>query len=148
VNDERLDFANKEFNFDSTVDCKGDVKAQLADLTDGDFPTVIIDCTGNPGAMQASFDWLAHGGTLVFVSVVKADISFNDPEFHKRETTLKGSRNATKEDFEHVVNCLTKGSVKSSNMVTHKTSFDEFPTIFPEWVKPTSGVVKAVIEIS
>ncbi len=148
VNADRLDFAKRELNIDATVDCKGDVKAQLEKLTDGDFPTVIIDCTGNPGAMQSTFGWLAHGGTLVFVSVVKADISFNDPEFHKRETTLKGSRNATKEDFEHVVTCLANGSAKSTAMVTHKTSFADFPTIFPEWVKPDSGVVKAVIEIS
>ena len=91
---------------------KADVKAQLEALTDGDYPTVIIDCTGNPGAMQSTFGWLAHGGTLVFVSVVKADISFNDPEFHKRETTLKGSRNATKEDFEHVVHLFSQWQCK------------------------------------
>lgn len=148
INGERLAFAQREMNIDAIVDCKGDVKEQLALLTDGDYPTVIIDCTGNPDAMQSTFGWLAHGGTLVFVSVVKADISFNDPEFHKRETTLKGSRNATKEDFEHVVACLANGSAKSTAMVTHKTDFTEFPSIFPEWVKPQSGVVKAVIEIN
>ncbi|WP_231665464.1 MULTISPECIES: zinc-binding alcohol dehydrogenase family protein [unclassified Pseudoalteromonas] len=148
VNADRLGFAKRELNLDATVDCTGDVKAQLASLTSGDFPTVIIDCTGNPGAMQSTFGWLAHGGTLVFVSVVKADICFNDPEFHKRETTLKGSRNATKEDFEHVVACLSNGSAKSTCMVTHKTQFDNFPEVFPEWVKPETGVVKAVIEIN
>jgi 2-desacetyl-2-hydroxyethyl bacteriochlorophyllide A dehydrogenase len=148
VNLERLSFAKRELNIDETVDCKEDVKAQLETLTGGDYPTVIIDCTGNVGAMQSTFGWLAHGGTLVFVSVVKADISFNDPEFHKRETTLKGSRNATKEDFEFVVNCLADGSVKSTAMVTHKSDFNDFPGIFSEWIKPQSGVVKAVIEIN
>lgn len=147
VNDDRLAFAANELTIDATVNCTGDVKAQLKNLTNGEFPTVIIDCTGNPDAMESTFGWLAHGGTLVFVSVVKADISFNDPEFHKRETTLKGSRNATKEDFEHVVTCLANGSAKSTSMVTHKTNFDDFPSIFPEWVKPETGVVKAVIEI-
>ena len=147
VNNERLAFAKRELNIDATVDCKDDVKEQLVNLTASEFPTVIIDCTGNPAAMQSTFGWLAHGGTLVFVSVVKADISFNDPEFHKRETTLKGSRNATKQDFEHVVACLSNGSVKSTSMVTHKTNFVDFPDVFPEWVKPQAGVVKAVIEV-
>jgi len=148
VNVKRLAFSLKELNIDATVDCNKDVEEQLSVLTNGDFPTVIIDCTGNPGAMQSTLGWLAHGGTLVFVSVVKADISFNDPEFHKRETTLKGSRNATKEDFEHVVACLAEGSAQSTSMVTHRTSFNDFPNVFPEWVKPESDVVKAVIELT
>ena len=147
VNEERLAFCEKEFDFDAHIDCKLDVQAQLSSLTNTEMPTVIIDATGNPKAMESTIGWLAHGGTIVFVSVVKADISFNDPEFHKRETTLMGSRNATREDFEHVVECMRTGKVKSGNMVTHKTSFDEFTQVFPEWVKPSSGVVKAIIEI-
>lgn len=148
VNEERLSFCAAEYNLDAQIDCKQDVQSTLAALTQGDFPTVIIDATGNPKAMESTFGWLAHGGTLVFVSVVSADIHFNDPEFHKRETTLKGSRNATKEDFEHVVSCLRNGSVKSTSMITHTTKFDDFTSVFQEWVKPGSGVVKAVIEVA
>ncbi len=147
VNEERLSFCDREFDFDGKVDCKKDVEAQLSALTNGDMPTVIIDATGNPKAMESTIGWLAHGGTIVFVSVVKANISFSDPEFHKRETTLMGSRNATIEDFEHVVDCMKLGKVKSTNMVTHKTSFDDFTTTFPQWVKPESGVIKAIIEV-
>lgn len=148
VNEDRLAFCEKEYDFDAQIDCKGDVKAKLDELTDGCFPTVIIDATGNPKAMESTFGWLAHGGTLVFVSVVNADITFNDPEFHKRETTLKGSRNATKQDFEHVVACLRDGSVKSTRMITHTTTLDEFPEQFKTWVQPSAGVVKAVIEVA
>jgi 2-desacetyl-2-hydroxyethyl bacteriochlorophyllide A dehydrogenase len=147
VNEERLAFSQKEFTFDACLDVKQDIKQQLSDLTHGEFPTVIIDATGNPRAMESTFTCLAHGGTIVFVSVVKAEISFHDPEFHKRETTLMGSRNATKADFEHVVECMRTGKVKSGNMITHKTTFNDFPTVFPEWVKPNSGVVKAIIEL-
>lgn len=147
LNEERLAFCDNEFNFDAQIDCKLDVEKQLSTLTNGDMPTVIIDATGSPRAMESTIGWLAHGGTIVFVSVVKADISFHDPEFHKRETTLMGSRNATKEDFEHVVECMRTGKVKSGNMVTHRTSFNDFTKIFPEWVKPDSGVVKAIIEV-
>ncbi|GAA6204559.1 zinc-binding alcohol dehydrogenase family protein [Thalassotalea sp. SU-HH00458] len=147
LNDERLAFCDSEFSFDAQIDSKLDVEKQLSTLTNGDMPTVIIDATGSPKAMESTIGWLAHGGTIVFVSVVKADISFHDPEFHKRETTLMGSRNATKEDFEHVVECMRTGKVKSGNMVTHRTSFNDFTKTFPEWVKPDSGVVKAIIEV-
>lgn len=147
VSDHRLGFCKDNYDFDGHVDCKGDVDAQLRALTNDEYPTVIIDATGNPKAMESTIGWLAHGGRIVFVSVVKADISFNDPEFHKRETTLLGSRNATMEDFEHVVACMREGSVSAKSMITHKTAFSDFPEKFKEWVKPSSGVVKAIIEL-
>lgn len=147
VLDEKLAFCKEQYNVVGTVNALGDVKGELEKLTDGNMPTVIIDCTGNPRAMEGAFYNLAHGGRIVFVSVVKADISFNDPEFHKRETTLLGSRNATVEDFEHVVACLKDGSVKSGAFVTHTGKFENLIEDFQNWVKPETGVIKAVVEL-
>ena len=132
---------------DDKSECKGGVKKQLGALTQEEFPTVIMDATGNPRAMEWTVEWLANGGRIVFVSVVKADISFHDPEFHKRETTLLGSRNATKEDVEHVVQCMRDNRVKSASLITHKAKFDTVVDVFPEWIKPENKVVKAVIEV-
>lgn len=147
IKQDKLKFCQDEYNVDAIIDAKGDVTSQLSDLTGGEFPTVIIDCTGNVKAMESAFYNLAHGGKIVFVSVIKAPVTFDDPEFHKRETTLLGSRNATLEDFEYVVTCLKNGSVKTSNFVTHTTKFDTFIDDFSEWVKEDSGVIKAVIEM-
>jgi hypothetical protein len=44
--------------------------------------------------MQRGFNFVSHGGHYVLVSVVRDDITFSDPEFHKREATLLDSRNA------------------------------------------------------
>ena len=147
VKQDKLKFCQDEYNVDAIIDASGDVTQQLNELTNGDFPTVIIDCTGNVKAMESAFYNLAHGGKIVFVSVVKSSITFQDPEFHKRETTLLGSRNATLADFEHVVSCLKNGTVKASSFVTHTTKFDNFIEDFSSWVKADSGVIKAVIEM-
>lgn len=147
VKENKLDFCKQEYGVFGTINALADVKTELETLTDGDFPTVIIDCTGNLAAMQNAFYQLAHGGRIVFVSVVKGDISFTDTEFHKRETTLLGSRNATHEDFEHVVACLKDGSVKSGAFVTHTAKFSDMIENFANWVKPETGVIKAVVEM-
>lgn len=147
VKQDKLKFCLDEFNVDATIDATKDVTEQLSKLTNGEFPTVIIDCTGSVKAMESAFYNLAHGGKIVFVSVIKAPVTFDDPEFHKRETTLLGSRNATLEDFEYVVSCLKNGSVKANNFVTHTTKFDNFINDFTAWVKEDSGVIKAVIEM-
>lgn len=144
---DKLMFCQDNYAVDGVVNALGDVPAQLSALTNGDFPTVIIDCTGNVHAMESAITNLAHGGKIVYVSVVKANITFNDPEFHKRETTLLGSRNATREDFENVVNGLKSGIIKSKGFVTHSTKFSSMIESFQTWTQPDSGVIKAVIEM-
>ncbi|WP_111977371.1 zinc-binding alcohol dehydrogenase family protein [Algibacillus agarilyticus] len=147
VKEDKLAFCREEYDVSGTVNALGDMKAELEQLTDGEFPSVIIDCSGNPKAMESAFYNLGHGGRIVFVSVVKASISFDDPEFHKRETTLLGSRNATKQDFEHVVACIRDGRVKGRSFVTHTGKFSNLIEDFTQWVKPESGVIKAVVEM-
>ena len=144
----RLAVAKNDLGFTQTIQIGvDDPKARLAELTNGDSPTVIFDCTGNPKAMMDGFLLLAHTGRYVLVSLVTADITFPDPEFHKRETTLLSSRNANKEDFEWVMECMEAGKVDVGPMVTHRCQFDETLEQFASWTKPETGVVKAVIEI-
>ena len=91
---------------------------RLRDLTGGDLFDLVFDATGNTAAMEQSFGWVAHGGTLVFVGVVRTDIRFSDPDFHKRELTLKGSRNATIEDFREVLGAIRSG-VRAGRAADH-----------------------------
>ena len=81
------------------------------------------------------------------VSIVRGDITFADPEFHKRETTLLGSRNATRADFETVFAALRSGAIATGALATHRASLDDAARVFPHWLDPASGVVKALIEI-
>ena len=60
--------------------------------------------------MQAAFAYVAHGGVLVLVSVVPDDITFSDPEFHKRENDADlaaATRRVT--DLEHVIASIPDG---------------------------------------
>ncbi len=85
---------------------------------------------------MAGFGYVAHGGVYVFVSVVRDTISFADPEFHKRETTLLGSRNATPEDFSEVFRAIRDGLVPTDALVTHRAALDDAPARFPSGSGP------------
>lgn len=119
---------------------------ELHALTGGDFYDVVLDATGNARAMERSFQFISHGGKYVMVSVVRDNITFSDPEFHKREATLLGSRNATMEDFETVLNAMRAGQVPTAALNTHRMPLAEVPTAFATLMDPTQGVVKALIE--
>lgn len=147
INDERLAFCRSWAKIDHTVNALQGAKEQLAQLTNGDFPTVVFDATGNAKSMVDAFGMVAHGGTLVYVGLVKADITFHDPEFHKRELTLMGSRNATKADFDLVYEAVKSGGIDVSSYITHRSSFEGMIGEFEGWMKPESKVIKAMVEL-
>jgi 2-desacetyl-2-hydroxyethyl bacteriochlorophyllide A dehydrogenase len=144
---DRLDFCRARLGVDEAIKAGPNVSETLSAHTSGDFFDSVIDATGNAKSMMAGLNYVAHGGTYVLVSVVRDTISFADPEFHKRETSLLGSRNATPEDFAKVFTAMREGQVPTDALVTHRVSLDEAPSSFPAWIKPETGVIKALIEI-
>jgi 2-desacetyl-2-hydroxyethyl bacteriochlorophyllide A dehydrogenase len=148
VNDQRLQFSKEKLKVEHTINALSPgVAEQLKEITNGDMPTVVIDATGNLKAINNAFQYLAHGGRFVLIGLQKGEISFSHPEFHKREATLMSSRNATRQDFEHVINCMKKGLVDPTTYITHKVMFDEVKDAFKSWLDPATGVIKAMVEV-
>jgi threonine dehydrogenase-like Zn-dependent dehydrogenase len=129
------------------VNATADLGAQLAELTGGDFPTAVFECTGNPAAMMKAFNYVAHGGRLILVSIVQADLTFHDPDFHRRELTVLSSRNATRDDFEWVIASIASGQVVTEPLTTKRVALDGVVAAFPAWLKPEAGVLKAMVEL-
>jgi 2-desacetyl-2-hydroxyethyl bacteriochlorophyllide A dehydrogenase len=147
VNEERLAFCRDWANVDYIVNALENPSEKLAEITNGEMPTVVFDATGSTRSMMDSFKYPAHGGRLIFVGLVKSDIAFNDPEFHKKELTLMGSRNATREDFDYVMNVVQSGGVDIEAYITHRSSFDDMINQFEGWLNPESKVIKAIVEV-
>ena len=144
---DRLDFCRDTRKVDHAVAAGAETLEALSRLTDGELFDFVIDATGKAGAMTAGFDYVAHGGAYVLVSVVRDTISFSDPKFHAREISLLGSRNATRQDFVDVFRAMRDGLVPTDALATHRASLEESPARFPEWIRPETGVIKALIEI-
>jgi 2-desacetyl-2-hydroxyethyl bacteriochlorophyllide A dehydrogenase len=124
-----------------------EVGAWLSEQTRGDFFDVVFDATGNAGAMQAGFSYVAHGGRYVLVSVVSQDITFSDPEFHKREMQLIGSRNATRHDFQMVIDMMKAGALPLEKLHTHSLAAADLPRMVPELMKVPDELLKAIVTI-
>ncbi|GIQ63998.1 dehydrogenase [Paenibacillus cisolokensis] len=147
VSDERLALCAGWAKADYLVHAKREPADRIAELTGGDYPTVVFDATGNAQSMADAFRYVAHGGRLVYVGLVKSDIAFHDPEFHKRELTLMGSRNATKEDFARVMEAVRRGRIDAAGYITHRAPFADMIGEFERWLRPESKVVKAIVEL-
>jgi 2-desacetyl-2-hydroxyethyl bacteriochlorophyllide A dehydrogenase len=145
---ERLDFATSALGLPRAMVADEARTERVREMTAGDGFEVVFDATGHPASMQAGFADVGHGGTLVLVSVVTGDIRFSDPEFHKREMRLVGSRNALAVDFEHVMASIRAGLVPTDRLATHRTTLDEAATRIPVWAHDKQGLVKAIVEVA
>ncbi|CAM5769162.1 alcohol dehydrogenase [Labrys miyagiensis] len=143
----RLAFCEDELGADAAFEASADIVDRLGQATGGDYFDCVIDATGSPVAMQKGFSLVGHGGGYVLLSLVRADISFNDPDFHKRETTLFASRNAVRADFETVLTAMRGGQVPMQALASHSGSLDDAPSLIPHWSKPQTGVIKAILEV-
>jgi len=149
INEQRLQFCKNKVNVAHTVNALAPgVADQLKEITNGDMPTVVIDATGSLKAINNAFQYMAHGARYVLIGLQKGDISFSHPEFHKREATLMSSRNATRQDFEHVIANMKKGEVKPTTYITHRVPFEKIKEEFEGWLTPASGVIKAMVEMT
>jgi threonine dehydrogenase-like Zn-dependent dehydrogenase len=148
INDNRLQFCKDKLKVEFTINALSpDATDQLRKITNGDMPAVVIDATGSLKAINNAFQYMAHGARYVLIGLQKGDICFSHPEFHKREGTLISSRNATHHDFDHVISSMKKGWVSPTNYITNRVDLGQVKDEFEDWLKPESGVIKAMVEM-
>jgi 2-desacetyl-2-hydroxyethyl bacteriochlorophyllide A dehydrogenase len=146
ISAERRDFA-LDWAAVRVIEPSDDMEAAVRDALDGELPTVVFDATGSATSMASSFSLVAHGGRLVFVGLVQDDITFHDPELHRREITLAASRNALASDFERSVAMLESRSVDVAAWLTQRCALEDVPSVFPGWAGGESVAIKAIVDV-
>lgn len=147
LNHDRAEFCRRQFTIDHVIETADNAADELAALPGGDLPTAVFDATGSPASMMASFNYPASGGRLIFVSLVKADLTFFDPEFHRRELTLLATRNALSADFGRIIGLMESGDIDTRPWITHRAPLDGVIDQFESWLDPNERVVKAMVSV-
>ena len=96
--------------------------------------------------MQRAFQYVAHGGRLIFVGLFQGDVTFHDPDFHRRELTLLSTRNSTRHEFTRIIQLLEGGKIDTKPWITHQVDCEGMIAEFPRWLNPETGVIKAMVE--
>ncbi len=145
ISERRLEFCQRQWPEVVCINGNGDALAALQNVVADDPPTAVFDATGNPQSMMAAFHYAAYGGRLIFVGLFPGDITFHDPHFHSHELSLLSSRNATAEDFHHVMAAFEAGLINPTPWITHRASPDTMIDAFPSWFDRDSGIIKAIV---
>lgn len=146
MNQDRLGYIAQKYPSVSTIRLNDSVEQSLLEMLDGDLPTICLDATGNKESMQKCLDYVSAGATIVYVGLFVGDLTFHDPLFHRKELTLKSSRNAVATDFTKLIRLLKGGLIDLDGYITHHIPFQSVTDEFTRLYLPEEKVIKAVIE--
>jgi alcohol dehydrogenase len=147
----RLEFARKRMGVAETILGKNDGSEleQLKALAGEAMAQVVIDATGSNKSMSQALNYVSFAGRLVYVGITQQEISFPHATLmHRRELTLLASRNALPPDFTRIIELIEQGRIDTRPWITHLATFEETITAFPNWLRPETGVIKAVVQVA
>ena len=151
MNEQRLAFVREKMGVPDTILTHGDGKEleRLTELTNGQLADVVVDATGSNKSMSHALNYCAFTGRLVYVGITQAELSFlHSPVLHRRELTIRASRNALPPDFKRIIQLIEEGRIDTGRWITHHVPFEGMIAEFPRWVKPETGVIKAIVEVT
>jgi len=151
ISEKRLAFVREKLGIAETIlACGGDADTDaLSKLTEGQLADLVIDATGNNRSMVRALEFAAFAGRVVYVGITQQNLDFPQvPFLHRRELTILASRNALSRDFTRIISLIEEGKINTDPWITHHATFDQVATVFPDWIKPESGVIKAVVQIA
>jgi alcohol dehydrogenase len=150
LNEQRLEFCKDVMGVNDTVPFKGDGSEleQIRQITNGALAQVVIDATGSNKSMSNALSYCGFTGRLVYVGITQQEVVFpHAPVMHRRELTLLASRNALPPDFTRIITLIEDGRIDTRPWITHHAEFEAMIEEFPRWLKPETGVIKAIVHV-
>ena len=50
-------------------------------------------------------------------------------------------------EFARIIRLIEDGVIDTQPWITHQAKFDDLIATFPSWLKPESGVIKAIVDV-
>ena len=124
-----------------------DLAARVAELTGGDGPSVVIEAVGLPATFRAAVDVVAFAGRVVYIGYAKEAVSYETKYFVMKELDIRGSRNATRANFEDVIRVLESGRYPVAETITRTVPFTEAGAALAAWSADPARVTKIHVEV-
>lgn len=148
LDDDKLALASKmgaEFTINSMT---LDLEKELAELTGGYGPDVVLEAIGLPVTFRAAIDLVSFAGRVVYVGYAKEPVNYETKKFIMKELEIRGSRNAMRSDFENVLDAHKKSLIPVSDLITKDIPLEEAGEMLEYWSLNPGKVSKILVSIS
>lgn len=123
-----------------------DFEAKVNEITKGNGFDVTIEAVGLPTTFQSCIDAATFGGRVVLIGVGKSNLDFNFTMIQKKELNIYGSRNAVKEDFEQLIEIVSKGEVDLEKIITNTYSAYDAGKAFEDFSNNAGNMLKVLLQ--
>ncbi len=146
LDEEKLQLA-REIGATHTINSKTeDVHQRLLELTDGHGPDVVIEAVGSPVTYVMAVNEVVFTGRVVCIGYAKTDIAFQTKLFVQKELDIRGSRNATPEDFRAVVRYLEQGTCPVDRLITDTIQPEDAGNALVKWSQNPGKTFRILVD--
>jgi L-galactonate 5-dehydrogenase len=123
------------------------VREAILALTGGDGPGVVIEAVGTPETFRLAAEIAAFAGRVVYIGFAKEPVSYETRWFVLKELDILGSRNATPEDFEAVIEMLERGEFPVEETIGSVVPLEQAGEALRAWSENPFSFRKIQVEV-
>jgi len=124
-----------------------DLGKTLDELTGGAGPDVIIEAVGLPATFRSAVELAPFSGRIVYVGYAKSEVSYDTTQFNLKELDICGSRNATRIDFEAVIDYLESHGAIAEKLISKTFAWTDADQALDYWNHHRDETFKIMIEM-
>lgn len=147
IDEGKLDLARKAGASETVNAGTAALVEELQRLTGGDGPDVVIEAVGTPGTFRAAVEAVAFTGRVVYIGYAKEPVSYETRLFVQKELDIRGSRNASPEDFREVVDVLSRRSFPVDETITCVVPLAETGAALEQWASNPGAFRKILVSV-
>ncbi len=148
IDDEKLAIA-RQLGATYTVNTiSEDVHQKLDDITSGCGPDVIIEAVGSIPTYQMAINEVAFTGRVACIGYAKNDVTFTTKYFVQKELDIRGSRNATPQDFLAVIRYLQRGTCPVDCLISKEVAPENASAAMQEWSEAPGKVFRILVKMA
>lgn len=147
VDDTKLALARKVGAAETINSRTEDLHDKIQRLTDGDGPAVAIEAVGLPSTFRAAVDEVCFAGRVVYIGYAKEPVAYETKYFVMKELDIRGSRNATAQNFAEVIQVLESGRYPADDTITRTVPFADAGRALAAWAADPGGVTRIQVDL-
>ena len=124
-----------------------DFREQLAQVSGGDGPDVVVEAVGSPATYRLAVDSVAFTGRVVCIGYSKSDVTFETRLFVQKELDIRGSRNAEPSDFRAVIRYMERGCCPAERLVSRIAGWSDAADSLAFWNANPGKVFRILLKI-
>lgn len=124
-----------------------DAAKDIAELTGDLGPHVVIEAVGLPETFRSAIDLASFAGRVVYVGYAKSEVRYDTTLFNLKELDILGSRNATRADFESVIDFLSDHADVADRLISRVFPWTEADQALSYWENNRNKTFKVMVEM-